>query len=260
MADSIKIPKSENDNENNLKDELIKGEIFFNKYKIIKKIGEGTFSKVYKAIYKGNYYALKIENRRDGSNLLEEEAAIMSYLKGPNIPLITSFGYNDEYNILVMELMGKSLETIINSKKTFTVKTTAMIGFQMLNILEFIHNNHIIHRDIKPDNFVMGYECKNAKLYLLDFGLAKKYRSSKTLMQYPYVKKNKITGTARYASIHALEEMEQSRRDDLESMGYVLMYFLRGSLPWQGMKIKKKSERYKKILEKMKETSAEELY
>jgi serine/threonine protein kinase len=105
----------------------------------------------------------------------------------------------------------------------------------------------------------MGLNKDNANLYLLDFGLAKKYRSSKTLEQYPYIKKKKLTGTARYASIHALEEMEQSRRDDLESVGYVLMYFLRGNLPWQGLKIKSKEDRYKKILDKKKETTSEQL-
>jgi serine/threonine protein kinase len=129
----------------------------------------------------------------------------------------------------------------------------------MINVLQYIHDRHIIHRDMKPDNFIMGYDSKNAKLYLLDFGLAKKYRSSKTLIQYPYIKKKKLTGTARYASIHALEEMEQSRRDDLESAGYVLIYFLRGSLPWQGLKIKTKEERYKKILEKKREISSDDL-
>jgi serine/threonine protein kinase len=105
----------------------------------------------------------------------------------------------------------------------------------------------------------MGLNKQNANLYLLDFGLAKKYRSSKTLEQYPYIKKKKLTGTARYASIHALEEMEQSRRDDLESVGYVLIYFLRGNLPWQGLKIKSKEDRYKKILDKKKETTSEQL-
>ena len=158
-----------------------------------------------------------------------------------------------------MELLGESLEYNFNVKKKFSVKTASMLGYQMLNILEFIHDRHIIHRDIKPDNFLMGIKQKNAVLYLLDFGLAKKFRSSKTLMQYPYVRKKKMTGTARYASIHALEEMEQSRRDDLESMAYVLLYFLRGSLPWQGIKVKAKENRYKKILVKKKETSSDEL-
>jgi serine/threonine protein kinase len=134
-----------------------------------------------------------------------------------------------------------------------------MLGYQMVNILQYIHDRHIIHRDIKPDNFVMGAKEDNAKLYILDFGLAKKYRSSRTLVQYPFIKKKKLTGTARYASINALEAYEQSRRDDLESVGYVLMYFLRGNLPWQGLKVRSKEDRYKKILEKKKETTSQEL-
>ena len=183
----------------------------------------------------------------------------MRYLKGPQIPVIYSFGKNMRYNIMVMELLGDSLEFNFTIKKKFSVKTTALIGYQILNILEFIHDRHIIHRDIKPDNFIMGRKEKNAILYLLDFGLAKKFRSSKTLMQYPYIRKKKMTGTARYASIHALEEMEQSRRDDLESTAYMLLYFLRGSLPWQGLKIKTKENRYKKILAKKKEITSDEL-
>ena len=259
MADSPKTPRSENIRENHMNQDNIKNRLFFSKYRTIKKLGEGSFGKVYKAEYKGEYYAMKFESRSEGQNLLEAEATIMSYLKGPNIPFIKSFGYNNEYNILVMQLMGKSLEDIFNIRQKFSVKTTAMLGYQMVNVLQYIHDRHIIHRDMKPDNFVMGYGDKNARLYLLDFGLAKKYRSSKTLIQYPYIKKKKLTGTARYASIHALEEMEQSRRDDLESAGYVLLYFLRGSLPWQGLKIKTKEDRYKKILDKKKETTSEEL-
>jgi serine/threonine protein kinase len=158
-----------------------------------------------------------------------------------------------------MQLMGKSLEELFNKRQKFSVKTTALLAYQMITVLQYIHDKHIIHRDIKPDNFVMGLNKDNANLFLLDFGLAKKYRSSKTLEQYPYIKKKKLTGTARYASIHALEEMEQSRRDDLESVGYVLMYFLRGNLPWQGLKIKSKEDRYKKILDKKKETTSEQL-
>ena len=120
----------------------------------------------------------------------------------------------------------------------------------MINVLEYIHNKHFVHRDLKPDNFVVGLNDLSKYLYLLDFGLAKKYRSSVTLKQYPLINKKKLTGTARYASINALRGFEQSRRDDLESAGYVLMYFLRGSLPWQGIPGKTKDERYKKILQK----------
>ena len=244
--------------EHSHKDPIL-GKKFFSKYRAIKKLGEGSFGKVYKAEYNNEYFALKIENNVKGQSLLENEATIMTYLKGPNIPSIKSYGTIGDLNILIMQLMDKSLEDIFNKLKKFTVKTTCMIGYQMVNILQYIHDMHIIHRDIKPDNFVMGANENNAHLYLLDFGLAKKYRSCKTLKQYPLVKKKKLTGTARYASIHALEEWEQSRRDDLESVGYVLMYFLRGSLPWQGLKIRSKEDRYKKILDKKKETSSEDL-
>ena len=235
------------------------GKRFFSKYKIIKKLGEGSFGKVYKAEYNGEEFAVKMELISREKGLLEIEATIMSYLKGPNIPYIKSFGYSGNYHVLVMQLLDKSLEDLFNKYLKFSLKTTAMLGYQMVNILQYIHDRHIIHRDIKPDNFVMGVKRQNDRLYLLDFGLAKKYRSSRTLIQYPYIKKKKLTGTARYASIHALEAYEQSRRDDLESVGYVLMYFLRGELPWQGLKIKSKEDRYKKILDKKKETSSEEL-
>ena len=244
---------------NGTEKDLIIGKLFFSKYKAIKKLGEGSFGKVYKAEFNGEEFAIKMEEKSKENGLLEMEATIMSYLKGPNIPKIYSFGYSGSYNILIMQLLDKSLEDLINLYNTFSIKTSAMLGYQMMSIMQYIHDRHIIHRDIKPDNFVMGANENNALLYILDFGLAKKYRSSRTLMQYPYIKRNKLTGTARYASIHALGAYEQSRRDDLESIGYVLMYFLRGNLPWQGLKARSKEDRYKKILDKKKETSSEEL-
>ena len=247
------------ENEDKEYEDPIIGKLFFSKYKAVKKLGEGSFGKVYKAEYGGEDYAIKMEYKSKDEGLLEIEATIMSYLKGPNIPFIKSYGYSGNYNVLVMQLLGKSLEDLFNKYTKFSIKTTSMLGYQMVTILQYIHDRHIIHRDIKPDNFVMGAKELNARLYLLDFGLAKKYRSSRTLVQYPYIKKKKLTGTARYASIHALEAYEQSRRDDLEAVGYVLMYFLRGELPWQGLKVRSKEDRYKKILEKKKEITSSEL-
>ena len=159
-----------------------------------------------------------------------------------------------------MELLGKSLEDIFQSQqKKFTLKTVCMIGIQMLDRLEFIHSKNIIHRDIKPDNFVLGLDNKSHIIYILDFGLSKKFRSSRTHQHIKFSVNKKLTGTARYASINALRGCEQSRRDDLEAIGYVLIYFLRGSLPWQGLHVNKGEDRYKKILLKKKGTSAEEL-
>ena len=237
------------------------GRIFFNKYRLTKRIGEGSFGQIYSAKYNNNYFALKFENRSKSQNLLENEGHIMSYLQSKYLPYIYSFGYSGEFNVLVMELMGKSLEQIFENSypKRFSVNCVAKLGLQMIEILEYIHNMHIIHRDIKPDNFVLGRENKKKHLFLLDFGLAKKYRSSKTLKHYPMIKRKNLTGTARYASINALNGLTQSRRDDLEAVGYVLFYFLKGKLPWQGIHVKNKEDRYHKIMEIKIETSPEEL-
>jgi len=185
------------------------------------------------------------------------------------IPSVKSFGFSGDYNILVMELLGKSLEENFQKlSMKFSIKTICMIADQMIQRLEYIHNKHIIHRDIKPDNFVTGIDENANLIYIIDFGLAKKYRSSRTLQHIRYTNNKRLTGTARYASINALKGVgrnnliyliEQSRRDDLEAVGYVLMYFFKGILPWQGLKIDKKDVKYKKIYEKKKSTSADEL-
>jgi len=237
------------------------GTLVFDRYKILKRLGAGSFGRIYSAEYENQYYAIKLENKNHGQNLLENEAYIMSYLNGPGLPAVKSYGYSSRHNILVMELMGKSLEDIFESfvVRKMTVRCVCNIGYQMMEIMEYIHKKHIIHRDIKPDNFVIGRGEKKKYIYILDFGLAKKYRSSRTLKHNPMVKNKNLIGTARYASINALNGISQSRRDDLEAIGYVLMYFLRGRLPWQGIPVKNKEERYRKIMEKKIETSPEEL-
>ena len=234
------------------------GTILFHKYTLMKKLGEGSFGRIYSAKENStnNWYAIKLENKNRSQNLLESEAYIMSYLNGPRIPMVKSFGYTGDYNVLIMELMGKSLEDLFESMSTkkMSVRCVCNIGYQMIEIIEYVHNKHIVHRDIKPDNFVMGKGNKSKFLFLLDFGLAKKYRSSTTLKHYPLIKKKHLTGTARYASINALNGYTQSRRDDLEAIGYVLVYFLLGRLPWQGMLNKNKDERYMKIMEVKRDT------
>ena len=163
-----------------------------------------------------------------------------------------------------MELLGKSLESIMHSlpSKKMSLKSVCMIAYQMLNLIEYVHNKSFIHRDIKPDNFAVGIDEReqlNSVIYLIDFGLAKLYRNPETLVQNPMIIRKKLTGTARYASIHALMGMEQSRRDDLESIGYVIIYLLCGVLPWQGFVLKNKEDKYAKILEKKKTITSKEL-
>ena len=246
---------SDSDNEY---DDIL-GQTFFNKYTCVKKLGKGSFGSIYQAVYGKEEYALKFEDRKKNNDLLQNEAAIMNYLKGPNIPTVKSYGFTSSYNILVMQLLGRDLEHHFKKRKKFSVKTVCMLGFQMINILENIHEKHILHRDIKPENFVMGLNQNSKIVYLIDFGLAKKYRSMSTLIQYPLTMKKKFTGTARYASINALKGYEHSRRDELESLGYIFIYFLKGKLPWQNIKVKDKEEKFKKILQKKLEISSNEL-
>lgn len=105
----------------------------------------------------------------------------------------------------------------------------------------------------------MGRGDNRDTVYIIDFGLSKKYRSSRTFQHISFITNKKLTGTARYASINALSGYEQSRRDDLESIGYILIYLLKGSLPWQGLKVHADEDRYQKILEKKKKISIEKL-
>ena len=235
--------------------------VFFNKYRLVEKLGEGTFGMIFKCESSDGLCAFKFEKKRPNKrSLLKMESDIMIALKGPGIPRIISYIEEGEYNIMIMELLGKSLEGLLKAspKKKLSLKTVCLLGIEIIKILKYIHDRHYIHRDIKPDNFAIGYSDPN-EIYLLDFGLAKKYRSSKTLEQRPMMKNKKLTGTARYASINALKGYDQSRRDDLESVGYVLAYLLRGSLPWQGIIVKTKEEKYAKILYKKQYITPEQL-
>ena len=241
----------------------IESKIYFSKYKVDSKIGQGSFGNIYSAhnINNGELYALKLEKRNRARSLLETETYILCYLKGEGIPSIKSYGFSGEFNILVMELLGKSLEKLFQENNCkFSLKTVCMLGEQMISRLEFIHKKFILHRDIKPDNFTIGRGKQSHIVYLIDFGLSKKFRSSKENHEHIKFNENKrLIGTARYASINALKGCEQGRRDDMEALGYVLMYFLRGNLPWQGLKLNKGDDKYRKIYEIKKNTTAEEL-
>jgi serine/threonine protein kinase len=161
---------------------------------------------------------------------------------------------------MIIDLLGPSLEDLFNfCGRKFTLKTVLLAADQMIARVEFLHNKNFLHRDLKPDNFLMGTGKRGHHIYLIDFGLAKKYRDSRTSATIPYREGKALVGTARYTSINTHLGIEQSARDDMEALGYIFMYFLRGSLPWQGLKAPTKKQHYDCIGDKKSCTPVERL-
>ncbi|KAJ7955911.1 putative Casein kinase [Quillaja saponaria] len=234
-----------------------------NKFKVGRKIGSGSFGEIYLGtnIQTNEEVAIKLENVKTKHPQLLYESKLYRILQGgTGIPNVRWFGVEGEYNVLVMDLLGPSLEDLFNfCSRKLSLKTVLMLADQMINRVEYVHAKSFLHRDIKPDNFLMGLGRRANQVYIIDFGLAKKFRDSSTHQHIPYRENKNLTGTARYASMNTHLGIEQSRRDDLESLGYVLMYFLRGSLPWQGLKAGNKKQKYERISEKKVSTSIEAL-
>ena len=232
-----------------------------NKYRLGRKIGSGSFGDIYLGtnISTGEEVAIKLECIKTKHPQLHIESKFYKLMQGGiGIPTIKWCGSEGDYNVMVMELLGPSLEDLFNfCTRRFSLKTVLLLADQMISRIDYIHSRNFIHRDIKPDNFLMGLGKKGNLVYIIDFGLAKKYKDSKTYMHIPYRENKNLTGTARYASIHTHLGIEQSRRDDLESLGYVLMYFNLGTLPWQGLKAANKRQKYERISEKKLSTPIE---
>ena len=233
--------------------------LIFKKFRPIKHLCKGAFCDIYAGIniLTKEKVAIKVEERYKMDKNLETECYFLFSLKGLGIPKVISFGHNKEYDILVMPLLGKSLHEIQSTKNfNFEFKDICLMAIQIIERIQWVHSQKIIHRDIKPDNFLIGLDDPNI-LYLIDFGLSKKYRSSITGNHIKCTRIKKFVGSLRYASINALRLREQSRRDDLESIGYMLIYLIKGKLPWDNIKIDNKRTSYLKFSQYKKNISPE---
>ncbi|THH27253.1 hypothetical protein EUX98_g6940 [Antrodiella citrinella] len=234
-------------------------------YRVGKKIGEGSFGVIFEGtnLLNSQTVAIKFEPRKAEAPQLRDECRSYRILAGcPGIPQIYHFGQEGLHNILVIDLLGPSLEDLFDMcSRKFSIKTVCMAARQMLSRVQTIHEKNLIYRDIKPDNFLIGRPGTKSSniVHVVDFGMAKQYRDPKSKQHIPYRERKSLSGTARYMSINTHLGREQSRRDDLESLGHVFMYFLRGSLPWQGLKAATNKQKYEKIGEKKQTTPIKEL-
>ncbi len=218
-----------------------------------KQLGKGGFGQIYKGEYTKSHTPIGIKVEIINSHPhLESEYNILNTLQGGiGIPKIYKFISTKEKNYLIMELLGKSLDTLYSiCKKSFDMKTIIKIAIQMIERIEYIHSKGIIHRDIKPANFLIGTKEKKNILYLIDYGLSKRYIDKNNKEHIPYKNGKGLTGTARYVSLFTHYGIEQSRRDDIEGIAYNLIFLANGKLPWQGIRVKNKKEKHQKIMEK----------
>ena len=245
-----------------LKTIKMENQVISSRFVLLHKIGSGSFGQIFECtrLKDKKKFAAKLEPHRTRFPQLIFEARIYSALSGsPNVGKIRWYGLESPNNVMVMDLYGKSLESLHVSINRMSLKTVLMIVDQMLTSIEWVHEKGFIHRDIKPDNFMFGRDEKENQLFIIDFGLSKRYRDYKSLEHIKFTTGKSLTGTARYCSVNALRGCEQSRRDDMEALGFVWIYLLKGVLPWMNLQAIGKKQKYEVICECKARTSFETL-
>ena len=211
--------------------------IICNKYKLLEKIGEGSFGLIHKGenIRTKELVAIKVEPIQNNTKLLKNESIIYQYLNNiDGFANVKWFGKDLQNYYMIISLLGESLETIKERKGSFSLKVVLQIGIQIINLLKTIHDKGIIHRDVKPDNFLLGLNNKSKQIYIIDFGFCKIYLNNNEHIECK--KTSNLIGTINFASINSHNFNELSRRDDLESLGYMLIYFYFGHHLWNNCK------------------------
>lgn len=221
-----------------------------NRFEVMNPIGQGSFGTVYhgKDTQNDKFVAIKILKQK-GHQSYYRETNVLKHLNGlVGVPQIMWKGRIGNRDILIVDRLGCDLSMLFEyCGHQFSVQTTLKLGIEMMKLIQSVHSKGILHRDVKPHNFLIGYKQQKDKIFIIDFGLAKSYISSTDKMHKKQASGLMPVGTARYASIWTHKGVSQSRRDDLESIGFVLIYFLQTKLPWQGLKINTKHEKWKKI-------------
>ncbi|KAJ3146420.1 casein kinase I [Geranomyces michiganensis] len=260
-------------------------------FKVGKKIGEGSFGIIYEGrdLKAPLDVAIKFEPRKAETPQLRDEYRTYKILAGqPGVPQCYYFGQEGLHSVLVIDLLGPSLEDVFDlCGREFSLKTVCMLAKRMIKLIQCVHENNLVYRDIKPDNFLIGriprYNEKvtddpnvedpysilenhsvekpspASQIYIVDFGMVKQYRDPRTQVHIPFREKKSLSGTARYMSVNTHLGREQGRRDDMEALCHVFFYLLNSHLPWQGLKAASNRQKYERIGEVKQAVDIDEL-